>query len=509
VGDGHYRLEKRNAPGFSLDGNRGGESGQSVYLWDSNNRNQNQHWRFNVVGSGNANNGGGNNGGNSDDDSCINVDSLNELSGYLDSSNQCVRLAPGTYSFNTNNVGEGSNFSDPSILKFSGSDNEFIFDGVTFEFDTQIFTAFGREEIHEFHVTGRNNVFRNLTMRDLGDTAPSFRARAVLMDGVNNRVEGFNITTRGSFPYGYGDIFGKGGTSVIRHRKHSGILIRGDDNHLKDTRLLMRSYGHGIFVQGGDNVLIEGCHVEGELRTINNVLAERGTPAADVDFRTVWGFNLAELDHNYRFSLQEDGIRAYSNGRVYNSDENRDTGSITVRDSTVKYMRSGVTLGWARGATAVDNVTVLANESGFWMGSRGTIVNSRGDSSVGPLFTEDVGRNNSNIELTILDNEVPKLGNTPAVYFAGSNHNFTLRDGTTSFDNSIEILVGGTRQAHRWLAGSESEPLNRSADDLSVDNRTPYPVILGNNSSENEVTSCGSVRNNGSRNSVSNSNNCN
>ena len=513
VGGGHFRLEKRNAPGFSIDGNRGGERGQNVYLWESDNRNQNQHWFFNIVSASGGDTNTNDNNRNTNNDNCTEVTSLNEFSEYLDVSNQCIRVAPGNYSFNTGNTGPNRQFSDPSVLKFTGSNNEYIFDGVTFEFDTEILTAWGREEVHEFHVIGRNNVFTNLTMRDLGDTAPSFRARAVLMDGVNNRIEGFDISTRGSYPYGYGDIFGKGGGSVIGHRKHSGILIRGDENHLKDCNLKMGSYGHGIFVQGGDDVLIEGCHVEGELRTVSDVLAERNTPAADVDFRTVWGFNLRDLQENYRFSLQEDGIRAYSTGRIYNSDESRDTGSVTVLDSTVKYMRSGVTIGWARGDKRVENVTSLANESGFWVGSDTTVVNSRGDASVGPLFSEDVGRNNSTIDLTLLDNEVFKIGDRPAIYFAGSGHDLTLKDGTTGKQPGLVIQVGGARAGHRWLEGSDEPPLERDANEVTLNNQTPYPVVIGSNSNRADVRSCGSVTDNGSRSSVdrenSGSNFCN
>jgi len=114
VGDGHYRLEKRNAPGFSIDGNRGGENAQSVYLYDSNDENKNQHWLFNVVNTGTNNNE------NTNNDDCINVDSLNELSGYLDVNNQCIRVEPGTYRFDTNNVGEGKLFSNNYVLRFSG-----------------------------------------------------------------------------------------------------------------------------------------------------------------------------------------------------------------------------------------------------------------------------------------------------------------------------------------------------------------------------------------------------
>ena len=41
-----YRMEKRNAPGYSIDGGNGGSRRQGIYLWSSNNNNINQQWNF-------------------------------------------------------------------------------------------------------------------------------------------------------------------------------------------------------------------------------------------------------------------------------------------------------------------------------------------------------------------------------------------------------------------------------------------------------------------------------
>lgn len=246
--------------------------------------------------------------------------------------------------------------------------------------------------------------------------------------------------------------------------------------------------------------MIEGCYVEGELRTTDAVLAERGTDADDLDFMTIWGF---KLQPGYQFSLQEDGIRAYSSGGIYGTDDERNTGDLTIIDSTVKFTRSGVGIGLGRGTNYVEKVTVLGNESGFWVGSGSRVVNSRGDTSVGPLYSEDIRRSNSEIEITIVDNEVPIFGNTPSLYIAGDNHNITLKDGTTSFDRDIKILVGGTRLGHRWQAGSNGDtPPFFSADELNIKNETNYPIVLGTNSASNDVESCGTVEDNGRNNNV-------
>ena len=480
---GFFQLIKRNASEFAINGGSGGANGQNVNLFTASNTSGNLQWSIEAIG-GVANNG------------CNLVDSLSELHGYLSQSNQCVRMVPGTYTFNVTNTGTDELFSDPSILKFTGNNNTFIFDNVTFRYQTENLSAFGRADVRNIHVVGRNNTFRNLTMVDIGNDTPSFRAQALVLDGVNNTVEGFDITVRGSFPYGYGDIFGKGGSAVIRHRKHSGILIRGESITLRDTDLLMRSYGHGIFMQGAIDTLIDGCNVEGELSTVNTVLAEEGSgsPADDVDFLTVWGFNLKDLGRDYRFSLQEDGIRAYTSGTPYGL-ESRDTNGITVLNSTVKFMRSGVTAGWNRGDTYVENVTVLGNESGFWMNSNARVVNSRGDTSVGPLYSEDVRRSNAELDITVLDNEVSKIGNAPAFYIAGTGHDFTIQDGTSSVQSGITIQLGGSRYGHRWYDGSDDEPLPYfSADRININNETPYQMRLEDNSSNTTGRSCGPIR---------------
>src|ERR1035437_1136258 len=42
----NFRLQKRNASGYSIDGGNGGANGQILYLWASDANNQNQQWIF-------------------------------------------------------------------------------------------------------------------------------------------------------------------------------------------------------------------------------------------------------------------------------------------------------------------------------------------------------------------------------------------------------------------------------------------------------------------------------
>jgi len=233
----------------------------------------------------------------------VTIDSLAGLSAYMRASDHRVTMTPGTYRITGADVDAGT-FPDTCLFEFTGTNSVFDFTGVTIEVDTSVLRAFGNVVMQELFVKGEDLVLRNLTLIDVGSVKPYRSAQSVLLDGRGNRIEGFNVATRGSYPYGYGDIFGKGADYVIKHWKHSAILVRGVNNHLKDCKIFHRSYGHGIFCQGSKNATIEGCYVEGETRTSDDVLAEEGSgSAADgVDFQTVWGY---PLQPGWMFSCQE------------------------------------------------------------------------------------------------------------------------------------------------------------------------------------------------------------
>lgn len=452
------------------------------------------------------------------------INSLAELKAELDTDGGNFKMTPGTYYFNTDNCGPGNLFDDARLLLFTGNDCTFDFTGVKFEIDTEIFTLYGNIDVLEFWPVGMRNTYKNLTLEDIGNTIPTKGATTLHLDGADNLVEGFKTTTRGSFPYGYGDTFGKGGGSVISHNKHAGMLVRGDRNHLKNCTILMRAYGHGIFVQGSHNAIIEGCYVEGELRTVGEMLQEEGTdsPADIVDYLTVWGFDLRDHTSDYTFSLQEAGIRAYSGGGVFDSEgnhtgEERQTLNTTVIDCTIVKMRVGVNTGAEGGDNKrIENCTALACEGGFWLGNDGDVINCFADASVGPILSEDISRSNATYEVTILDNYIPKIGNTPYFFAGGNSHNITIHDGTTYYNPDIKIVLGGTRPANRFLDPADYTGLpeneyaqvpTRNASNITLTNNTPYPLFL-ESASNCEIYSCGQVTDNGTSNTVTQLTDC-
>jgi hypothetical protein len=409
----------------------------------------------------------------------IKVSSIGELQNYLQADNVSIRMEPGTYRIAVKDV-ECGHYQEPMLLQFAGSHSTFDFTGVTIEVETGVFQSFGKVSVQEIAVTGKHLVLQGLTLVDIGQTHPKHKAQSVLLDGADNRIEGFHVTTRGSYPYGYGDIFGKGGPYVIKHYKHSAILVRGDRNHLKNCTVIQRAYGHGIFCQGSIDAVIEGCYVEGEMRTTDEVLAEKGTgsPADQVNFKSIWGYRVPP---GWMFSLQEDGIRAYNTGRTLSGGERR-TKNLKVINCTVKNMRSGVTIGFCDGDKLVQNCSVIGNENGYWVGSGGRIIDCEGDARFGPLYSNNYQQDkNSVVDLTLLDSS-DAYGNDLIAYIGGKNHKITLRSETPRANSEMHLQLGGIRTGLRF---HEINPKYNdfSATNIQLNNISPYPVVVSSKSS--------------------------
>ncbi|WFO15944.1 hypothetical protein M601_019950 [Cellulophaga baltica 4] len=445
----------------------------------------------------------------------VTVHSLSELIPYLDDDNVDVKLAPGVYSITVKDVENGLYQQETKIknvskvlLLFEGNKSTYDFRGVTLNIETKVFAAFGNVEVYEIQILGNSNVLKNLTLVDVGSVydSPTRRACNIVMDGAHNRIEGFNVTTKGSYPYGYGDAFGKGGATVIPHQKHSSCLIRGESNHLKNSSFIHRSYGHCIFMQAASNPLIEGCYVEGEMRSTDDILAEKGTgtPADKVDFMTVWGY---KLPAGYMLSTGEAGIRAYNAGETSIDGKfyARGTSNPTVLNCTVKYMRTGVTIAHATGKKYVEGCTAIACENGFSLGA-GDVVNCRADCTYGPVYTSTYETDeNYNADITILASSLPYMNGSGSVaYIGGSGHNILLRGSDEGAKLGLKIKVGGDKNNIRLLHGNLPDQNNFKASNFEIQNLTHYPLLLSEKSTEVSGQSLGVVTDLGKKNKVNN-----
>ncbi|WP_372743938.1 hypothetical protein [Lutibacter sp.] len=435
----------------------------------------------------------------------ITYTTVNTIADFIATLNQNdvnIKLAPGTYSFGPDDITSGL-IPDYEMFVFRGSNSNYDFTDVTFEFDTALWSAYGSEEVVQLRLYGENITVKNLTVVDIGDSAPAYRARNMHLDGVNNTVDGFHISTSGSYPYGYGDLFGKGGGAVIGHNKHSGILIRGEGNTLKNSTIISRSYGHVVFIQGGKDVLIDNVYVEGdEMRTTDDVLAEEGTgtPADNVNFLTVWGY---KVPAGYMISKQEAGFRSYESAEHYSGNgETSYTENVTIKNCTAKHVRSGFNLVFGKGTMVFENCTSIENESGFSIQNGGIITNCKSDAKYGPAYTIAY-ENDSNItvDLTITDSE-GSYGTHPIAYIGGSNQNITLESSESSVSQDRSIKLGGDKNSLRYLEGANSGQNFHNTTSSTVINNTKYPILLTDYSSGNNVYHCGTVIDNGTSNTT-------
>ena len=433
--------------------------------------------------------------------SAVTVDSFAGLKPYLNAANHDVTMVPGTYRITPADCGSSGSglFPTAPLLECTATNSTYDFTGVTFEIETDVFQSFGSTDVKEVAVMGDDLVLKNLTMIDIGNSRPQKTALGVLLDGRRNRVEGFNVTVRGSQPYGYGDIFGKGSGYVIKHFKHAAILVRGEDNHLLGCKVFQRAYGHGIFCQGSQRAVIEGCYVEGETRTTDDVLAEAGSgSAADgVGFVTNWGEdengqNGYVLPPGWMFSCQEDGIRAYNTGVGLEGTNTVNTTDMQVIDCTVYKMRSGVTIGFCNNTKHVENCVALGTEGGYWVGTYGEIVNCAGNAVYGKLLGNAYQTDRDSVaDLTVLDN-AGRYGNTILAYVGGTRHNITLRSRDAYVDPELRIMLAGIRDGMREVVVNPKYN-DFSATDVLLTNLTQYPVVLGTNSTGTSGQTGGSV----------------
>lgn len=443
----------------------------------------------------------------------VTVSSLVDLLPYLSQNNVDVTLSPGTYTITASDITNGTFTSYTtinekktySLLLFKGSNSTYDFSNVKINVKTEVFNALpsDADDFFEVHVTGNNNVLKNLKIEDVGSVNdyPKYGNVNIVMDGRDNRIEGFHLTTRGSFPYGYGDCFGKGATYTIKHFKHSAFLIRGLRNHALNDTIFHYSYGHAMFMQAASYPKIEGCYIEGEVRSTDDMLLEEGTgsPADLIDFFTVWGYR---LPRGFMKALGEGGIRAYSGGTTIIDGvvSEHGTDNPTILNNYIKNLRTGITLTHATGTKYVEGCTTIGTERGYAIGS-GKIVNCFSDCQYGPVFGVDYESDrNITAEITILPYEGESYnGDKYCAYLTGTGHNITLRSQVPNPDQELKIEFGGDRRIIANLYAEE----NYKAESITLNNYTNYPIVLNEISKNNSGVSGGMVSDFGTNNNFS------
>ncbi len=450
----------------------------------------------------------------------VEVSSIAELREAMTKSHQKVVMKPGVY--------ELSDQMDPSAgFRMSGSHNEFDLTGVTIRTPISVLRSMslrGRGDrvnylIEGDHVILRGGTFENTypdgrtEVTDFGsynqdpENGPARAMTEMKVTGDDVSLINCRMIVRGSYPYGYGNMYGIGGGAVVGLRKHSGILMTGDRITMDGCKVKMEAFGHAIFVQGGDQITVRNTEVVGEVRRSNELYEEKkeGDLPVKFGYKIQWPDEMKgiAIPRDHMLNLVEDGIRAYPK-----------TGHMTVENCTVSKCRGGIKLYMARSATVTNCEVIDCVVQGYSLPSKGTITNSKGNAAYGPLlYIHSDSTSSQKIDLEVLPSP-HGLGDHPLAAIKGSRHQIRFTSGGEEKELPRPIIVGYPMRFDflsvdypKVPEGMEKNfakyaPKSYRASGIKLENATKHPVVLGEHSQENEITSGAVVRDLGTGNTV-------
>ena len=412
------------------------------------------------------------------------VDSLAALRAFAGRSGVKVRLKPGTYALDQ--------ASARHFIAFTGDDTHWDLTGVTVRIDTSLFQQFGGSPIGSgsfycvFSLSGNRITFQGVRTENFGD-GPGRQGRNKIFNITGSEIvlRDVDITTSGSSPWGFGSLFGISGGDV---RKMNGIRVGWPAQHVSliGCRVHMRAMGHGIFVQGARDTLIQNCHVDGLLRSTNDILAAKSGYAFDRAFMTR-GHGYVEGTHvgadgrilpDEMIALSEDGIRLYEG-----AGSGQPTGSTRIVDCTVTRMRRGFCTGLSSSADTLVNCEARdCTAAGFNVGSRDVLQACRADARYSEaLSLPYVTSHDATVDLEVLDSR-SGLGNDLLAVVNGRSHRITLRTPVPAFVPPGFTLELATHRGYAYYQRAEA-----IARDIVLRHNTAAPVVLNPGAQRNEI----------------------
>lgn len=483
----------------------------------------------------------------------INVSSLDDMQKYMKKDNVHVILKKGDYYITAKEVDAGKYPSTTEVVEgrtsnalflVSGNGSTYDFGGSTIRIEAaKIFKSkFLSGELSDLHILGNNNVVTGVTFIDDKTGIHDFPPKGctnIIVDGRENIVDNIGLQSIGSMPYGYGDIFGKGRGSLVKLKKHCGILVRGDDNTLQNSTVFHNAYGHCVFMQGAVRPNIINNHISSKMITTLAILAEKGDPkskANSLNFMTTWGYQMTE-NLDYTKAVCEAGIRAYSSGNTMIDGVRYRRKSVDgpyIAGNFVKDTRVGVTLTHSNNnsrRTLVENCTALGTERGYAVNDYAIVRGCSSDAKHGPAFGTDYPSSKGNIiDITIIDEQSDDYITSPydgkkyrtnngeahIAYIQGSGHQIKFREGrvkdkkkeiyTNCADKSIKFCafdLGGHIRiiSNIWKTTKDgaNPPETVNKDKLSaltssyIANETTLPIRVNENVTGNQIWSVGKV----------------
>ena len=413
----------------------------------------------------------------------VKVSSLSDLRVAIQRDNQTIVMKPGRYAM-TELPEKSRN------LPISGSNNTVDLSGV------YVAIPVGSTGSEYISISGNNNVFKGGTFEDVYksgiDAITNFSAYnkdrrelarglggdAVLgVHGDNNKVINTKLTVRGSYPYGYGSIYGIGAENGFGLNKRCGLVVRGKRNIVDGCEIQQRAFGHGIFIQQpSDETVVKNCLVEGIMRPSKDLYLE--TDPEDLPVRSNYKFKRNRnrddgppIPKDIMIPLSEDGIRVYTHG-----------GSVTVENCTVKKMRGGIRTYLSRNATVSNCTAIDCGLTNFNLPSNGKITGSTGNFAYAPLIDFPGSKSGQVIQLTIAPS--PHIvGPHNIADISGKNHTIVFNRLPGPTDTNLRPIV---------ISASKS----------TIRNETEYPITLEASATKNTVYSVGLVTDRGSGNIV-------
>ncbi|MDF7808623.1 hypothetical protein P4E94_14330 [Pontiellaceae bacterium B12219] len=472
--------------------------------------------------------------GESQNPTHVTVNSIAQLQQYADASNMTVTMTPGTYWLEGPSIRPAPYANYAVFLDLSGANSTFDFTGVHIKVDTQELDGYGRAYGHDsgvqvLQISGYGVEVDGLTLTmekvsydgvdqygNPREYSADWSSQLVRVIASNTTIKNCNFTTGGSYPYGYGDAFGKGNrpntdgvtdAAWISHSKQSGFLItEGASNVTVDNVVLnMRSFGHGFFMQqGAGNILFKDC------KALGDTMADSDDIIAHPEYQA-WGFATYKepIPADIRISKHEDAFRTYGNSDSANNGYPADIYNVTITNCVAERMRNATPV-HATGYCRIYDTEVYDCEMGLTANSLGesTILNCKGNARNGPLIYFQYSVVQPAIYEVELTGDTPGHGVKPIALISGAGNRITLTSSAAPGVYSKEAYLNASQKWREWRHRPAYDIDERYAGNYSdyttgnfITNLTDQILVFGENATDNiGCVSTGGVINKGTGN---------
>ncbi len=456
------------------------------------------------------------------------VDSIEDFVAATALDHHDVTLVPGEYWLEGPDAIPGQ--TKAALLELKGFNTVYNLDGVTINVSTEELAGYSNKTlVFVVLISGDHSSVEGLTLKmvhlsmkgvDAWGNERQWTANKssviACVTGSNTVIRNCEITTGGSYPYGYGDAFGKGSrpnsggvtnAAFISHKKQSGFLITdGADNVLvEDVTLNMRSFGHAFFLQGGaSNIVFRRCQALGdEMADSDDIIAH--------PVYQEWGSATYRepIPADIRISKHEGGFRWYSNSASAINGWPSQSSNVLIEDCRIERMRTGVAPGYGEGYLRVLNTEAIDCEFGFATsaGADEVLISGCKSNAVnGPAVYFQYGADNAVVDVE-LTGDTPATHVWPIALIGGSNNHVTITSsaapGTYSKEAYVNLSQGWREWRHRPGGDIDVSGSNysKAGSNNTVLNYTDQIMVFGKNASNNVAcVSNGGVINKGTNN---------